>query len=63
MRHQSVLVRLAAGCVALAACAPDPTQPDTQADPAPAAPTLAVTHGTWIKRRSGATAGSWRRRW
>lgn len=58
MRHQWTYAPLAFGCVALAACAPDTTEPTTPADPAPSAPTLALAHGTWMKR-----APLWSDRW
>jgi len=58
MRHHWTYAPLAFGCVALAACAPDTTEPNTPADPAPSAPTLALAHGTWMKR-----APLWSDRW
>ena len=58
MRHQWTYAPLAFGCVALAACAPDTTEPNTPADPAASAPTVALAHGSWMKR-----APLWSDRW
>ena len=51
MRHLlSLSAALALGSLALASCADETTQPNTAAEPGPAAPELAIASNSWITR-------------